>query len=112
MRLLLRLIVNVLTLLIVAYIVPGFEIVDIWTAIVAAVVIGLVNTFLRPLLLLITLPITLVTFGIFAFVINILLLMLSAIIVPGFQIDGFLTAGIASIVLSLVSWFLHKLATD
>lgn len=112
MKLLVRLIINVLTLLIVAYIVPGFEIADIWTATVAAVVIGLVNTFLRPLLLLITLPITLVTFGVFAFVINILLLMLSAIIVPGFQIDGFFTAAVSSVVLSLVSWFLHRLATE
>lgn len=107
-----RLAVNTFALLVVEYIVPGFELDGIWAAIVAAVVLGLVNTFIRPILQIIALPITLVTLGVFAFLINVVLLWAVAYVVPGFEIDGFLTAAIASIVLTLVTMFLHKLAED
>lgn len=110
MGLILGLIVNVLALLVVSYIIPGFQIADLQTAVIAAVVIGVINTFIKPVVQLVALPISLLTLGIFAFVINVLLLMLAAQLVPGFAIDGFLTAVLASIVLALVSAFLHKLA--
>ena len=103
---------NVLSLLVVAYLVPGFVLTGLWTTIVAAIVIGVVNTFIKPVLQIITLPITIVTLGIGAFLINVLLLWLVSLIVPGFEIINFSTAVIASIALSLVSWFLHKLARD
>lgn len=112
MRLLVRLFINVFALLVVEYIVPGFILADFWTAVVAAVVIGVVNTFIRPILQLIALPITLLTFGIAAFFINVFLLWGTSEVVPGFEITNFTTALIASVVLSLVSWFLHKLAAE
>ena len=103
-----RLVINVFALLVVAYVVPGFVLVDIWSAIVAAVIIGAVNTFVRPLVQLLALPITLATFGIFALIINVLLLWIVSLIVPGFDIANFLTAFVASVLLTLVSWFLEQ----
>ena len=112
MKLLIRLAINVFALLVVAYLVPGFVLADLTAAIVAAVVIGVVNTFIRPILQLIALPISVLTFGITAFLINVGLLWLTSRVVPGFEIASFVTAIIASVVLSLVSWFLHRLASD
>ena len=112
MKLIIRLAINVFALLVVEYLVPGFELSSYQAAIVAAIVIGVVNTFIRPILQLIALPISLLTFGISAFLINVFLLWGIAYVVPGFEIANFLTAVIAAIVLSLVSWFLHKLASE
>ncbi|KKU04079.1 MAG: Membrane protein of hypothetical function [Candidatus Woesebacteria bacterium GW2011_GWC2_47_16] len=112
MKLLFRLAINVFALWVVAYLVPGFILSDTTALIVAAVVIGVVNTFIRPLVQLIALPISIVTFGITAFLINVALLWLTAKFVPGFEIATFTTAIIASVVLALVSWFLHKLASE
>ena len=112
MKLIIRLTINVFALLVVEYLVPGFELTGYQAVIVTAIVIGVVNTFIRPLLQLIALPISLLTFGISAFLINVFLLWGVAYVVPGFEITSFLTAVIAAIVLSLVSWFLHKLASE
>jgi putative membrane protein len=112
MKLIVRLGINVIALLVVEYLVPGFVLASFTAAIVAAIVIGVVNTFIRPILQLIALPISVLTFGISAFFINVALLWLTAMFVPGFEIASFVTAIIASLVLSLVSWFLHKLASE
>jgi len=112
MTLLVRLAINVFTLLVVEYLVPGFRLDSIWTAVVAAIAIGIVNTLIKPILQLIALPISILTFGIGAFLINVALLLGTSKFIPGFFIADFKTAIIASIVLSLVSWFLHKLAQD
>lgn len=112
MNLLARLLVNVFALWIVDYLVPGMSFADWQSLLVSAVVIGVVNTFIRPVLQIIALPITLVTFGIGAILINVLLLWFVSYIVPGFTIDSFLTAVLASLLLSLVSWFLHRLASE
>lgn len=112
MRLFVRLAINVFALLVVAYLVPGFRLANLWAAVVAAVVIGVVNTFIRPFLQLITLPISILTFGLFAILINVFLLWVTSKFVPGFEIANFTTAFIASILLSLVSWFLQKLAQE
>ena len=110
MNLLVRLAVNVFALLIVEYLVPGFRLANLWTAIVAAVAIGVVNTFIKPILQLIALPISLLTFGIAAFLINVFLLWGTSKVVPGFEITTFTTALVASIALALVTWFLHKIS--
>lgn len=112
MNLIIRLTINVFALLVVEYLVPGFELSGYQAAIVAAIVIGVVNTFIRPILQLIALPISLFTFGISAFLINVALLWGVAYVVPGFEIASFLTAVIAAVVLSLVSWFLQRLASE
>lgn len=107
-----KLLINIVALLVVEYIIPGFELADTSTAIVTAIIIGVVNTFIRPVLQIIALPISIATLGISAFLLNVLLLWGVSYFVPGFTINSFLTAAIASIVLSLVSAFLHKLAKD
>lgn len=112
MRLIMRLAINVFALYIVEYLVPGFKLDNIWAATVAAVVIGIANTFIRPILQIITLPISIATFGIFALLINVALLYVASLIVPGFEIANFTTAIIASVALSFVSWFLSRLAKD
>lgn len=104
--------INTFALLVVEYVVPGFRLSSIWTAVVAAVAIGVVNTLIRPILQLIALPISILTFGIAAILINVLLLWVTSMAIPGFYIASFTTALVASIVLSLVSWFLNKLASD
>lgn len=105
-----NLIVNIVALLVVEAIIPGFDLLDLRSAAIAAIVVGTVNTFIRPVVQIIALPFTILTLGLAAFIINVLLLMMSAAIVPGFEINGFLTAAIASIVLAIVNGFLNKLA--
>ncbi len=112
MKLVMRLLINTLALFVVAYIIPGFILKDVWSAVVAAIVIGVVNTFIRPIIQLVALPISLLTFGVFAFLINVVLLWGVSYVVPGFEITSFTTALVASIALALISWFLHKLARE
>jgi len=100
---------SALSLLIVAYLVPGFEIRGFGTALVAAVVIGLVNATLGFVLKILTLPLTIVSFGLFLIVINALMLGFAAMLVPGFSVDGFGAALLGAIVLSLVSFVLRFL---
>ncbi len=109
MKILGSLVINTVALLITAYLIPGFVVENLVAAVVAAFVIGVINTFIKPILQIIALPITFMTLGIFALVLNILLLWAAAYITPGFSIDGFLTAVIGSIVLSLTSAFLNLL---
>jgi putative membrane protein len=111
-RLLFNLTVNTFALLVVEYILPGFVLENLQTAAVAAIVMGAINTFIRPVVQFLALPFTIVTLGIAAFLINVGFLMLVAAIVPGFNIDSFLTAAIASILLTLVTWFLNKISRD
>jgi putative membrane protein len=107
-----KLTLNVLTLLIVAYIIPGFDFESVVAVIVAAIVMGAVNTFIKPVLQIIFIPLTIVTFGITAFLINVVLLWMVSFIVPGFTIQNFLTAVIASIAMVLISMFLNKLGEE
>lgn len=100
---------NALALFLVSKILPGIHLAGFWSALVAAAVIGLINALIKPLLLLLTLPITLITLGLFTFIINALLLLLASSLTPGFKIDGFGTALLGSILLSIVSTLLHSL---
>jgi len=112
MKLLIKIALNVFALFVVGYLVPGFYFADFTSILVAAVAIGVVNTFIKPVLQIIFIPLTIITFGITAFLINVFLLWGVSVIVPGFEIDGFMTAVIGSLVLSLVSYFLNTLAED
>jgi len=105
-----KIFLNIFALLVVSYLVPGFTFDSLWATIVTAIVIGVVNTFIKPILQIIFLPVSIVTFGITAFLINVVLLWAVSFVVPGFMIDNFMTAVWASIVLALVSLFLHKLS--
>lgn len=93
-----------------AYILPGVKVDSFVTALVVAVVLGIVNAILKPILVLLTLPINLLTLGLFSLVINAVLILLVTAMVPGFTVAGFWTALVFSVVLSLVGWFLHLLA--
>ena len=112
MKLIIKIALNIFALLIVAYIIPGFNFESFWATIVTAVVIGVVNVYIKPVLQIIFIPLTIVTFGITAFLINVVLLWFVSYLVPGFEIASFTTAAIASIALSLVSMFLHKLSEE
>jgi putative membrane protein len=98
---------NAIAILLVGYLLPGLIAVDgAMSALAAAFVLGLVNAVVRPLFVLLTLPITVITLGIFLLVINGLLLLLVGAIVPGFHVNGFLGAVVGSVLLSLVSGIL------
>jgi putative membrane protein len=101
--------ISALSLVIVAHIVPGFRIASFGSALLASIVIGLVNATIGVLLTIISLPLTILTFGLFLFVINALMLMLAASIVPGFQVQGFLPALLGGIVLGIVGSLLRHL---
>lgn len=107
MNLLINWLISALVILSAAYILPGVEVESFTTALVAALVLGIINAVLKPLMIILTLPINLLTLGLFTFVINALLVLLAARIVPGFQVDGFLWALVFSLVMSLIGSFLH-----
>ena len=100
---------SALSLIIVAHVVPGFHVQSFGTALIASIVIGLINSTLGLLLKILTLPLTIVTFGIFLFVINALILRMASGLVSGFYVDSFFPAFIGAIVLALVSTILRHL---
>lgn len=99
-----------LSILITAYIVPGVAISGVWAALWLAIFLALVNVILKPLLILITLPINVLTLGLFTFVINALLVLLSATVIKGFEVQGFWAAILFSVLLSVISYILGFLA--
>lgn len=101
-------IINALAVILVAYLVPGISVSSFWSALVVALVLGLLNAVLRPLLILLTLPLNILTLGLFTFVINGIILYFVSSIVKGFSVDGLWTAIIGSIVLSLIQWALNS----
>jgi putative membrane protein len=110
LRLIINWLLSALSLLIVAHVIRGFEVTDFTTALLAALAIGLVNATLGSVIKLVTLPLTLITFGIFWFVINAVMLKLVAWVVPGFNIEGFLPAFFGAVILSLVNIFMRLIA--
>ena len=113
MRLLLNWLLSALALLIVSRVVPGFQLNGFTAALIAAVVIGLINATLGLMLKVITLPLTLLTLGVFWWVVNALMLMLaSKLLAPNFMVSGFLAAFLGAIVLSLVNMVLRKVASE
>jgi len=94
---------NALAVIITAYLLPGVHINGALTAVIVAVVLAILNAFLKPLLILLTLPITLFTLGIFLLVINAIIILLASYFVNGFKVDGFWWALLFSIVLSIVN---------
>ena len=104
-----RLLIHMVAILIISYLLPGvFRVEGVWAALVAAFLLGIVNAVLRPILIFFTLPITVLTFGLFLLVINGLMLLLVSSIVRGFHVNGFWGAVLGSILISLVSWVLSR----
>ncbi|HEY4542571.1 MAG TPA: phage holin family protein [Noviherbaspirillum sp.] len=109
MKLLLAWLINAAALFALPYLMDSIRVESFTTALVAALVLGLVNTLIRPLLILLTLPATLLTLGLFVFVINALLFWLVASFVNGFTVSGFWSALGGAILYSLLSWALSSL---
>jgi putative membrane protein len=105
MSLIIRLLVVALGLWVAAAVVPGVAIRDLKTLFLAALLLGVVNAFIRPLAILLTLPFTLITLGLFILVINAALFGLVAWFLPGFDVHGFWAAFFGSLVVSVVGWF-------
>ncbi len=106
---LIKLLLNALAFYIVAYLLPGVHIAGYEALLVVAVVWGILSILIKPILDILTLPITIITFGLFTFVVNAGLLLLTARLVPGFTIDNFTTAFIAAVLLAIINLFLKKL---
>jgi len=109
MSLLINLLLSTIAVMATAYVLPGVNVDSFWTALVVAIALGIVNAILKPILIILTLPITILTLGLFTLVINALLVLLVTAFVPGFQVNGLLWAIIFGLVLSIVSGFLHKI---
>lgn len=109
MKLLIAWLINAVALIAVAYLVPGISVSSFVTALVAALVLGLVNAVLRPVLVLLTLPVTLLTLGLFILVINGLLFWFVGSFISGFVVSGFWPAMLGAILYSIVSWALAAL---
>ena len=112
MGFLLRVVVNALAILLAASIVPGIAVDGLVSALAAAVLLGLINAFVRPVLLILTLPITLLTLGLFLLVLNGFCFWLVAWLVKGFHVAGFGSALLGSVVVSVVSWIVTALISD
>jgi putative membrane protein len=93
----------------VAYILPGVHVLSFWTALVVALVLGVLNILIKPLLIILTLPVTIITFGLFLLVINALIVLLTSHIVPGFRVDSFWWAFLFSILVSLINLAISKM---
>ena len=108
-RILVHIVAYVAALLLISQYVPGIGIAGTYTAFVVAILWGVIGWTLKPLLNLLALPITILTFGLFSFIINALLFWLLASFVSGFTVAGFVPALIGSLALTLVAWALHAL---
>ncbi len=109
MRLLITWLINAAALMALPYLMHSVEVSSLGTALVAALVLGLVNTLIRPLLVILTLPVTLLSMGLFILVINALLFWAVSNLVGGFEVAGFWSAFLAAILYSIISWALSTL---
>lgn len=109
MRLIMNWLIYTLAITISAYFLPNVEVSNLKAALLAALVLGLINAIMRPLLIFFTLPLTILTLGLFVLVINAFLVLLASKIVPGFIVGGFWPATLFSLIVSAVNWILTGL---
>jgi putative membrane protein len=112
MGFLVRVVVNALAIMLAASIVPGISVDGVVPALVGGLLLGLVNAVVRPVLIILTLPITLITLGLFLLVLNGLCFWLVASIVKGFYVTGFWSAFLGALIVSIVSWTMTALISD
>ncbi len=110
--LLIRWLILTLSILAAAYLLKGIEVRSFFSALFAAAALGILNAFFRPVLLLLTLPLNILTLGLFTFVVNALMLMMASGVISGFHVHGFWSAVFGSLVISGVSWLLTSLVSD
>lgn len=104
-----KLLVRGLAVFTASYVTPGVDVANFWVAVITAIVLGVLNTFLRPILVFLTLPVNILTLGFFTIVINIFIVMLTDALVPEFSVEGLFSAFIFSVILALTNWFLSLL---
>jgi len=109
---LLRVIINAAALWVAASLIPGIRLGGLGYTLLAALVLGIINAVVRPVLVVLTFPITLVTLGLFLFVLNAFCLWLTSRLVPGFEVHGFAAAFLGALVISAVSWLLTAFISD
>ena len=109
MNLFFRILITAGLVLLIAHFMPGVHVVSFATALIVAIVLGLLNIFIKPVMVLLTLPLTFLTLGLFLLVINALIILLCTKIVGGFSVDSFLTALLFSILLSLLQSITYSL---
>ncbi len=110
MGFILKVLVTAVAAFVAAYLLDGVEIADIKTTIIVALVLALLNTFVKPILVILTIPVTILTLGLFLLVINILMVKWTASLVDGFTVDGWWPALLFSLIVSFVSYILGKIA--
>lgn len=108
MKFIMSLIVSAIIAFGLSYVLPGVQIDQFFTALLVAVVLAILNAIVKPILIILTLPITLFTLGLFLFVINALIILIAARFVPGFKVDGFWWALLFSLLLSILTSLLYK----
>lgn len=109
MGFLLKLLINAVAVIISAYLIPGVFVTGLISAVIVALVLGILNTLVKPILVILTLPITILTLGLFYLVLNVLMVYITDYFVGGFRVDGFVPALLFSIVLTLVGWILDRI---
>ena len=110
--LLIRWLFLTVAILVAAHLIEGIEVKGFWSACVAAAILGELNAFFRPVLILLTLPINILTLGLFTFVINAVLMMMVSGVVGGFEVYGFWSALLGSLVISVISWLLNSFINE
>lgn len=108
MGLLIKILISALSVFIAAQVLPGVAVDNFVTAILVSLVLGLMNAVVKPVLVILTLPITIITLGLFTFVLNALLILLTSWLVSGFKVDGFIYALLFSLVLSIINFILQS----
>lgn len=103
---------SMVALLVASYLLPGITVAGVWAGFFAAIVLGFVNGFIRPIFTILTIPFTILSFGLFLLVINAIMLALTSVLVPGFAVSGFFSALMASIIVSFVSSILHNMMEE
>jgi putative membrane protein len=104
-----KLLLTSVAILIAGYLLPGVHVSRFWTALLVALVLSFLNVFLKPFMVILTIPFTVITFGLFLLVINAIIIMIASSWVSGFKVDGFWWAMLFSIILSFISSFLESL---
>lgn len=108
LKIVLRVVAVAAALLLIAEFVPGILVESFYTAVIVSIIWGIFGLTIKPVLLILTLPITIITFGLFSFILNALLFWFLSSFIQGFTVEGFVPALIGSAILALVSWGLHK----
>jgi putative membrane protein len=110
--LLIRWLILTVAIIVASYLLEGIHISSFFSAFLAAAILGILNALFRPVLLILTLPINILTLGLFTFIINALMLKMVSGVIPGFEVYGFWTAVFGSLIISIVSWLLNSFISD